>query len=115
MVLWAFLLSFIVGVLLMYVILWYEELTILPMEHKINKVHAIITLFKLDPSVESNQEIHERCLHWVFNFILFNPNAIKAYPYHSKFYSTYWDIFKEYSEKQISESNSHFVRLREQF
>ena len=112
---WAFLLSFIVGVLLMYVILWYEELTILPMEHKINKVHAIITLFKLDPSVESNQEIHERCLHWVFNFILFNPNAIKAYPYHSKFYSTYWDIFKEYSEKQISESNSHFVRLREQF
>lgn len=38
---------------------------------------------------------------------------MKAYPYHSKFYSTYWDVFKDYAEQQFSQSNSSLVQLNE--
>ena len=38
---------------------------------------------------------------------------MKAYPYHSKFYSTYWDVFKDYAEQQIAQTNSSLTILRE--
>lgn len=85
---------------------------ILPYTKIINNTHAMITLLKLDPTLEENHELQRKCLQWIKKMTQKTSLQLKEMPYHSKFYETYWELFKDYAEQQLNLAHSSFVNFK---